>query len=155
MGDLATIGVAIVGLAGGYVGGQQKAKGDLNVAREETARLREEIDAKRFEHRTGLYHNILALAAKLEHGALPGSVYRGGEGWAVNEKFKEEVDGLAVFGASEPRKHALAMRRIVDERVDDDDPAHWLERFKTEKQAFMDAAHADVGPHVRDVGDEP
>jgi hypothetical protein len=42
VGDLATIGVAIVGLAGGYAGGRQKARGDPGVAQEETARLRDE-----------------------------------------------------------------------------------------------------------------
>ncbi len=152
MGDLATIGVAIVGLAGGYVGGQQKAKGDLGVAREETARLREEIEAKRFEHRMGVYHNILALAAKIEHSArVPNSVYRGGDGWAINEKFKEEVDGLTVFGALEPRRHALAMRAALDGAAHDEDVS-WIDRFTASKQAFMEAAHGDVGPDTNREG---
>jgi hypothetical protein len=143
---VATIGVAVVTLVGGYIGGRQRASGDLSVAREETARLREEIDAKRVERRSGVYHNILALAAKLEHsGRSSHSIYRGAEGWAINAKFKEEVDGLAVFGASEPRKYALAMRAILDKRTTDE---AWLEEFAAAKQSFMDAAHEDVGPGV-------
>lgn len=141
---LATIGVAVVTLAGGYIGGRQKASGDLGVAREETARLREEINAKRLEHRTGVYHNIAALASKIEHGGVhEQSVYRGGEGWAIREKFNTEVDGLAVFGASEPRKHALAMKAVLDRGATG---SSWVSEFSAAKRLFLDAAHDDVGP---------
>jgi hypothetical protein len=140
---LATVGVAVVTLVGGYVGGRQRAKGDLGVAREETARLREEIEAKRFEHRIGVYHNIVALGSKIEHfGRHANSMYRGAEGAGIVEQFKMQVDGLAVFGASEPRSHALAMKAVIDRGMEDD----WVDDFAEAKRRFMDAAHDDVGP---------
>lgn len=78
-------------------------------------------------------------------------MYRGSAGWAINEKFKEEVDGLSVFGASEPRRHALAMRAVLD-RADQDRKEPWVDEFAAAKEAFMDAAHADVGPHASRTG---
>jgi hypothetical protein len=82
------------------------------------------------------------------------SVYRGADGWAINEKFKEEVDGLAVFGAAGPSKHALAMRALVDRHMSEDDRS-WVDEFEAEKQAFMEAAHRDIGPQVRDLAGDP
>jgi hypothetical protein len=147
---LAAVGVAVVTLVGGYIAGRQKASGDLSVALEETARLREEIDAKRFEHRTGVYHNIVALASKIEHsGRHANSVYRGAEGWAVVEQFNGQVDGLAVFGASEPRRHALAMKAVLDRGMEG---SAWVDEFAAAKGLFMNAAHEDVGPDTGSNG---
>lgn len=143
MSDIATIGVAVVTLVGGYIGGRQTAKGSVDVAREETARLRAQITEDHLKHRMVAYHNIVALASKIERGEQPNSVYRGEAGWKINENFTEEVDGLAVFGASEPRKHALAMREAFERRAAG---GEWLNDFVAAKQAFMDAAYKDVGP---------
>jgi hypothetical protein len=132
------MGVAIVGLLGLYLR-----------SRQETTRLRQEIEENHLQHRMVVYHNVLALASQLEHGVrIPNSVYRGGMAWSIREKFNHEVDGLAVFGASEPRRHALAMRAALD-RVSDDSGSSWIDEFAAEKQAFMDATHNDVGPDVR------
>jgi hypothetical protein len=129
------LGVAVVGLLGLYLRSHQ-----------ETVRLREQIAENHLQHRMVVYHNVLSLASKVEHMRRePNSVYRGAEGWKINEKFKEEVDGLAVFGAAEPRKHALAMRALMDGHAGDTDKS-WIDQFAAEKHAFMDATHADVGP---------
>jgi len=129
------LGVAVVGLLGLYLRSHQ-----------ETTRLHKQIAENHLQHRMVVYHNVLSLASKIEVMVrVQNSVYRGGDGWAINEKFKEEVDGLAVFGATEPRKHALAMRALVDRHLSDDDKS-WIDEFAAEKQAFMDATHADVGP---------
>lgn len=136
---LATVGVAVVTLVGGYIGGRQKASGDLAVAREETARLRQEAEQRQLEHRMGVYHNIANLASMIDHSiTVENSVYRGAEGWAIREQFNREVDGLAVFGASEPRRYALTMR----EALQGDD----VSRFQEARAAFLEAAHRDVGP---------
>jgi hypothetical protein len=129
------LGVAVVGLLGLYLRSHQ-----------ETVRLREQIAEDHLQHRMVVYHNVLSLASKVEHMVrMQNSAYRGEDGWKINEKFKEEVDGLAVFGADEPRKHALAMRALVDRHMGDSDKS-WVDQFVAEKQAFMDATHADVGP---------
>jgi hypothetical protein len=131
--------VAIVGLLGLYLR-----------SRQETTRLHKEIDENHLQHRMGVYHNVLSLASKLEHSSRSEtSVHRGGAGGAINEKFKEEVDGLAVFGASEPRRHALAMRAVLERA--DRATSPWVDEFAAAKEAFMNAAHKDVGPDARGV----
>lgn len=129
------LGVAVVGLLGLYLRSHQ-----------ETVRLREQIAENHLQHRMVVYHNVLSLATKIELMVkAKNSVYAGEPGWKINEQFKHEVDGLAVFAAAEPREHALAMRALVDHHMGDEDKS-WIDLFAVEKQAFMDATHADVGP---------
>jgi|HubBroStandDraft_4_1064222.scaffolds.fasta_scaffold197466_1 hypothetical protein len=129
------LGVAVVGLLGLYLRSHQ-----------ETVRLREQIAENHLQHRMVVYHNVLSLASKIELMVkAQNSVYGGEAGWKINEQFKHEVDGLAVFAAAEARKHALAMRSLVDRHMGDSDKS-WIDQFAAEKQAFMDATHADVGP---------
>jgi len=143
MGDLATIGVAVVGLVGGYVGGQQKAKGDLDVAREETARLHRQIEEDHFKHRMVAYHNVLMLATQIEAGEQHGYQI---DPRFLQEKFYTEVDGLTVFGASAPRQFALQMKNVLQRRI-----LGWQNEFGGLREEFESAAHEDVGPGVADA----
>jgi hypothetical protein len=144
MSDTATIIVGVVSAAGvfggGFFSGRQTQRGAVAVAKEETARLQKDIDEQHFKHRMVGYHNVLMLAGEIESSERHG--YQGGpEGPRfLHGKFRAEVEGLAVFGASEPRRLAVAMSNTLGDGSD------WLPGFVSLRDTFREAANADVGP---------
>jgi hypothetical protein len=128
------MGVAIVGLLGLYIR-----------SRHETGRLHKEIDEDHLKHRMGVYHNVLVLARQIVSGEREGYQV---QSRSLHERFCLEVDGLAVFGASEPRRIALEMVAVLNRAIPKGFVANpeWLEKFEALRDEFMDATHEDVGP---------
>jgi hypothetical protein len=131
---------AVVGAVGGYVGKARVAQAEVDRAKTENERLRDEHEEKHFQHRQGVYHELLNTHAELRaRFDARGERYSESYFEQTLERLRVQVNGVAIFGK---RDVAEAARALLSEHEQGSRPAD-LDRHRDD---LADAMRRDVAP---------